>query len=318
MLALCALTPAAAGAATPAPAPAPVPEPTPTALPPDLVALEQKMAALQITSLRFTLTTKVIEQHPSREFAKLLQLFGLDSTVVGEETLSPPAANVTLGLFGQPFTFRIIGTTAYLYFRQLGPLDGGRPWIRLGPGGFGELLTVEGGSGAPKPHAAPLSAALGQPDYAQPPFTKLAATLAGATAVSELGPGLVDGGPVTRFVATLRPGQLESRTARRSRRIRRLPRLPAVHVRLPPPPPKPQLTLEVSFANSGMPVQIVLTEKLPGVTTTATVDFPAINFPLTIVAPTAAETISVAEFKALTAKQKRRRAARRKHHKSKQ
>jgi hypothetical protein len=313
MLAICAATPAAAEAATPTPTPAPAP----ASLPPDLVVLEQKMAVLQITSLRFTLTTKVIERHPSRDFAKLLQLFGLDSTITGEETLSPPAANVTLGLFGQPFTFRVIGTTAYLYFRQLGPLDGGRPWIRLGAGGFAELFTVEGSRGAPKPGAAPPSASFGQPAYAQPPFTKLAATLAGAAAVSELGPGLVDGAPVTRFVARLRPGQLESRTPRRLRRPRGLPRLPAVHVRLPPLP-KPQLTLEVSFASSGMPVQIVLTEKVPGVTTSVTVGFPAINFPLTIAAPTAAETISVTEFKALTAKEKHRLAARHRHHKSKQ
>ena len=85
-----------------------------------------------------------------------------------------------------------------------------------------------------------------------------------------------------------------------------------------PPPPKPKVTFEVSFASTGMPVRIVVTEKAPGFTTTATVDFPAVNFPLTIEPPAAAETITVAQLKSLEAKEKRRRAAQRKHRKSKQ
>jgi hypothetical protein len=298
------------------PAPTPAPPPAPTPLPPDLVALEQKTATLQITSLRFTVATKVTERHPSG-LSKLFKLLGLDSTIVGEETLAPPAANVTLGLFGVPFTFRIIGAASWVYFRQLAPLDGGRPWVRLGAGGLFELFTVGGEKGARAPRAAPLAPTLGQPDYAQPPFAKLAATLAGAAAVSELAPAVVDGVPVTSFLATLRPGQLESgravRTAprivtrRRSRRHIRLPLLP-----------QPTVTLEASFAGTGMPVRIVLTSKLPGFTTTGTVDFPAVNFPLTIEPPAAAETISAAELKSLEAKQKRHSAARHKHRKSKQ
>lgn len=313
MLAICAATPAAAEAATPTPTPAPAP----ASLPPDLVVLEQKMAVLQITSLRFTLTTKVIERHPSRDFAKLLQLFGLDSTITGEETLNPPAANVTLGLFSFPLTFRIIGTSSWVYIRQLAPIDGGRPWVRLGPGGFAELLTIEGG-GAPPHRGPPLAPSVGQPDFAQPPFAKLAATLAGASAVSELGAAVVDGVPVTRFLATLRPGQLESRhTVSRSRQVIAVHQATRPHA-LRRPAGKPKRTLEVAFASTGMPVRIVLTQKMPDLTTSATIDFPAVNFPLTITPPAAAETISVAELKALEAREKRRRAARHKHHKSKQ
>jgi hypothetical protein len=295
-------TPAAAEASTPAPTP----------LPPDLVTLEQKMAALQITSLRFTVATKITERHPSRDILKLLSLFGLDSKISGEATLVPPAASVTLGFFGQPLTFRIIGTTSYVYIRQLTANDGGRPWVRLGPGGLIELFTLGGGTGAHPPRAAPLPPTLGQPGYAQPPFAKLGSTLAGARAVSELGPAVVDGLPVTRFLAKLRPGQLESARALRRRR-----RIAGIHVRLLPPP-KPKLTLEVSFASSGLPVRIVLTEALPDERITATVDFPAVNFPLTIEPPAATETISIAELKALNAKEKRRRAASHKRHKSKQ
>jgi hypothetical protein len=286
-------------------------------LPPDLLALEQKAAALQITSLRFTVATKLTERHPVRNLDELFKAVGLDSMITGEETLNPPAANVTLGLFGVPLTFRIIGTSAWVYVRQLAPLDGGRPWVRLGPGGFAELVTIEG-AGAP-PHRGPsLAPSVGPPDFAQPPFAKLAATLAGASAVSELGAATVDGVPVTRFLATLRPGQLESRhTVSRSRQVI------AVHHATRPralrrPAAKPKLTLEVAFASTGMPVRIVLTQKMPDITTSATIDFPAVNFPLTITPPAAAETIGVAELKALEAKEKRRRAARHKHHKSKQ
>jgi hypothetical protein len=314
MLAICAGAPAAAQAATPVPTPERTPASTP--LPPDLVALEQKMAALQITSLRFAVATKVTERHPSR-LSKLLKLFGLGSTIVGEETLTPPAANVTLGLFGVSFTLRIIGAASWVYFRQLAGLDGRRPWVRLGPGGLFELFTVEDEKGPRTPRVAPLAPTLGQPDYAQPPFAKLAATLAGAAAVSELGPTVVDSVPVTSFLATLRPGQLESGRAVRTSPLIVIRGRSRRHVRLPPPP-KPTISLEVSFAATGMPVRLVLTEKLPGFTTTGTVDFPAVNFPLAIEPPAAAETISVAQLKALEAKQKRDRAARHKHHKSKQ
>jgi hypothetical protein len=286
-------------------------------LPPDLLALEQKAAALQITSLRFTVATKLTERHPVRKLDKPFKAVGLDSTITGEETLNPPAANVTLGLFGVPLTFRIIGTSSWVYVRQLAPLDGGRPWVRLGPGGFAELVTIEGG-GAPPHRGPPLAPSVGQPDFAQPPFAKLAATLAGASAVSELGAAIVDGVPVTRFLATLRPGQLESRHA-----VSRSRQVIAVHQGIRPralrrPAAKSKLTLEVAFASTGMPVRIVLTQKMPDITTSATIDFPAVNFPLTITSPAAAETISVAELKALEAKEKRRRAARHKHHKSKQ
>jgi hypothetical protein len=304
LAALCALAclPATALASTPAP----------VTLPPDLVALEQKLGELKLTSLRFSVVTKLSGRHVSRETRKFFELFGLGSQITGEETLSPEAGEVTLSLFGQRMTLRVIGSSAWVSFPALIAHDGGRRWIALGPGGLVELFTLEEPAAAPS-HPEPLKSTVGQPDYAEPPFTKLEQQLAGARELHELGPGTADGQSVTRFRARLRPAQLEAKKP--SPQLVRLRR--RLHL---PPPPTPKLTLEVAFAASGMPVRIVLAETLVGTTTTATVDFPAVNFPLTIEPPAAAETISIAELKTIAAEEKARARARtkRRHRKSKQ
>jgi len=284
---LASATPAAPASAAPvASAPASPP------LPSELVVLAQKMAALKITSLRFAVLVSVAERHRSPALNSLLALFGdAGSSVRGEETFEPAAANLTLGRFGTQLTFRVVGGAEFMYFKRLGRRDGGRPWIRLGPGGFGELLAIEGAESrtpAPPTHLEPTPAL---PSFARPPFTTLTDTLEHALTVRELAPAVLGGQPVSRFLATLRPGQLGS------------PAAPSGPV---PQPPPPQPTLEVCFAANGMPVRIVLALSVLGVKTTATVDFPAVNFPLAIEAPPPAETLSLAELRRLSAKKDRR------------
>ena len=306
--------PAGASGSTPPPSPnssstpletaAPIPEaPAQRVLPPDLVALEKKLGELKLTSLRFSLHTRFTGRGITRGERQILSLLTLGSTIAGEETLAPAAANITLSLFGQPLALRILGNASWLYFRRLAAHDGGRPWLKLGPGGLAELFTVEG-KGAPSPaHPKPLKPSIGQPAYAEPPFTKLVQALADAPELQELGPGTADGQAVTTFLATLRPGALgtqapphPSRPIRIGHRLLRLP-------------PEPRITLEVSLAASGMPVRLVLAESLLGVTTAQIIDFPAVNFPLTIAAPAPAETITLAQLRALEKESKRHRHA---------
>jgi hypothetical protein len=276
----------------------------PVTPPPDLVALEQKLGELKLTSLRFTIQTKLSGRHVSREVRQFFELFGLGAQINGEETLSPEAGEVTLTLFGERLTVRVIGSGGWVSFPALAAHDGGRRWIALGPGGLGELFTLEEPAAAPS-HPEPLKSTFGQPDYAEAPFTKLEQLLAGARELRELGPGTADGQPVTRFRARLRPAQLEQQEAPPSKQLLRERR--RLHL---PPPPTPTLTLGVAFAASGMPVRIVLAQTLSGTTTTATVDIPSVNFPLTIEAPAASETITIAELRTIAAEEKARRRAR--------
>lgn len=262
------------------------------------------MDELTITSLRFAVQKSFTERHPSHKLGQLLRLFGLNSQVSGEETLSPLAGNVKLSLFGQPLTLRLVGATVYLYLQKLAAVDGGRPWIRLGRGGLAELFTVNGHITPPPKSATKPN--IGEPTLAEPPFTGISKFLAGAREVRELGPGTVDDQPVTSFLATLNPSQLEPSASSRVRR-----RAPQKHPL--PHLPQPTATFEVSLAQNGLPVRSLLTEHIGEDTLATTVEIPAVNFPLVIEAPPTAQTISLTEFRKLA---KRAHKSRR-HRKSK-
>jgi len=249
-------------------------------LPPELVALEQHTSELKLTSLRFTLGESTIVPGGDHEVAKLLKLLGGDSTTTGEETLAPPAANVSLDFLGLRLTARIVTGVDYVYIAKLARLDHGRPWIRLGRGGLGELFTVNGHPAPIKKDATPPSSV---PTLAEPPFAALEKDLAGAREVHVVGPGTVDGQPVTSFVAVLEPSQLEGE---------KRPLLkPALAL--------PTTTLEVSFAQSGLPVRTIIRAQDSQFTDTETLEIPTVNFPLVIDAPPAARTIGIRAYQRL-------------------
>jgi hypothetical protein len=287
----------AALAAEGAPAPASGPPPatqTPALLPANLQALEQKMEELKITSMRFSALLSVAVPHKEHEVARFLKLLGVDSRISGEETISPPAGNVTFSLFGHPFKLRVVGGTTYLYLRSLARVDHGRPWVKLGPGGFFELFTVKGKSVKPPKTAPPK-----EPALAEPPFAGLRKALAGAAEVRELGAGTLYGQPVTNFLAILEPEQLKREHL-------------ASLSRLLPPRQPPTATLEVSLGQNGLPLRTVITEHEEQTTLSVTLDIPAINFPLVIEAPPAAQTISVAALRALGRRHRHRHSKRKK------
>jgi hypothetical protein len=293
-LGLLAVCPSAFASDQPASA-SPSPAPTqPAVLPPSLLALEQKMNELKITSLRFSVHTSiVIPGGGGGGIGKLLKVLGAsDSTTSGEVTVTPQAANISLGIFGKPFTVRVVDGTEYVYVHALASADHGRSWIRLGKGGLAELFTVNGHQVLKTKALAPET---GEPPLAEPPFAALQKDLAGAEEVRELEPATVYGQPATRFLAVLRPGQLQSESPVSATK-------PSSPTATPPVLSPPTTTLEVSLAQSGQPLQIVVKAEDSGTTTTGTLDIPAINFPLVIEAPPAAKTIGIAVFHRLAKK----------------
>jgi hypothetical protein len=265
----------------------------PAVLPPSLIVLEQKMDELKITSLSFSLHTSIVIPGGEGKVGKLLKVLGVsDSTTSGEVTVTPQAANISLGIFGKPFNVRVVGHTEYVYIHALAGADHGRPWLRLGKGGLAELFTVNGHQVLKTKASAPET---GEPPLVEPPFAALQKDLAGAEEVRELEPATVYGQPATRFLAVLRPGQLRSESPISATN-------PSPPTATPPVLSPPTTTLEVSLAQSGQPLQVVVKAEDAGTTTTGTLDIPAIDFPLVIEAPPAAKTIGIVAFRRLAKK----------------
>ena len=257
---------------------------TPASIPPSLQMLEQKMGELKVTSLRFSEKTSVTVPQGEGKILDLLKLL-LGGGVSGEETTSPPAGNVVLSFLGHPLRFREVGNDTYFYLRALASKDHGRPWVKLGPGGLSELITVNG-----KHVKAPKASKpkIGEPALAEPPFEGLRKALAGANEVHELGAGTVDGQPVTSFLAVLEPEQLKRE------------HLASAAARLGPSLLQPPTaTLEVSLAQNGLPVRMVITEHDQATVISTAVAIPAINFPLVIEPPPASQTITMRELRKL-------------------
>lgn len=240
------------------------------------------MSELQLSSMRFSLETTIVLPHlkgKAGKLLKLLKLLGGDSRISGEVTTAPAAGNLSLQLFGHKFVLRTVKGAAYLYNRKLAHADHGRPWLRLGPRGLDELIPVRAGAKTTKPTSI-------EPKLAEPPFTKLTELLNGAEEVRELGPGELDGQPVTRFLATLEPAQLRGKALASSAHAALAPRPPLT-------PPTLTATLEVALASNGVPVRTKIRAQSHRTSTTITLEIPAVNFPLVIEAPPAAKTISL-------------------------
>jgi hypothetical protein len=268
-----------------------------TSLPPELVALEQQMAQLQTNSERFAF----------QEELSLGELLGQGDPLIliiageGEASDSPPQASVVGGIFGLPEEHtRTIGETVYRYRRGAAEVDGGRPWVSaprasksaagLDPGGLLESDEA-GGQGT---------------------FSKLIAELNGGLSVEQSGPAIVDGQRTIEFDATLDPTpfveQLRAKSTTPKKPLKSLFELPSVDG--PKTPAKagapPSLELEVFIAPNGLPVRVRFTFSAEGATIAVRVDTLAINVPVHVTPPPAAQTITEAQLKQI----ERRRAAR--------
>jgi hypothetical protein len=272
-------------------------------LPPELTGLEQQMSQLKASSERFTLQ----EELSAGEFAGSQLPFSLVLDGRGEASDAPSEAWLEVGILGSVIAReRTIGDTEWVYEQRAEELDHGHPWVQrkrseaskesaLDPGGILEAQ------------------APGQ----QGTFSKLVEELNGAQSVVDSGPATVEDQRVTEFEASLNPAPLvaELEAQARAKEPERqplkslFPDLPAGSGSSPQSYPPPTLELEAFIAPDGLPVRIRVTLTYAGVTVTVRVDTLAINLPVDVTPPPAAQTISQQRLKQL----ERRRAARRRH-----
>lgn len=269
------------------------------AVPPDLAALEQQMAALQANSERFSFQAEL-------SFGNGLLGQGIPLVLLvagdGEASDTPPQAAFSSGLLGLAAEqVRVIGETTYRYRRTAASVDGGRPWVR-------SRNTSTGANGLD-----PGGLLEGDQSGKQGTFSKLIGLLNGALAITESGPVTVDDQRVVEFDATLDPApllaKLESHAKQPRHPLGSLVQIPSVggpNSKPRPPSPPPSLKLELFLAPSGLPVRARTTFTAEGTTVAVRVDTLAINVPVHVVAPPAGQTIDEATLKRL----ERRRAAR--------
>jgi hypothetical protein len=271
--------------------------------PPDLAALEQQMAQLQANSERFS-----FQEELSFGEGLLGKGIPLDLIVAGrgEASDSPPQASGEAGLFGlaaEPV--RVIGETTYRYERSAAHVDGGRPWVR---------------SHTKKTAGNPLepSGLAGGQGGRQGTFTKLIEQLDGALSIEESGPVTVDDQRVTEFDASLDPtpllAELQARSKAKTpqRPLNSLLHIPSVggSSHTGKPEPAPTLELELFIAPNGLPVRTRETLSVEGATIAVRIDTLAINVPVHVTPPPAAQTIDEAQLKRI----ERRDAARARAH----
>jgi hypothetical protein len=264
-------------------------------LPPDLVALEQQMAGLQANSERFLFQFEISAgEHPGQILPFVLLLTG-----AGESSDSPsPQASIAAGLLGaSPQQTRVIGNIVYRYQPQAAEIDGGRPWVS----GTHQLKSETQGL---DPSGVLESDVGGR----QGTFSKLIEQLNGAQSIVESGPVTVDDQRVTEFDAMLDPAPFMEKLRLQSKHplhpLGSLLEEPGRGGEKAPAEssPPPTLKLEAFIAPNGLPVRTRFTFTAEGTILAARVDTLAINVPVSVAAPPAAQTIGEAQLKAIEAR----------------
>ena len=240
----------------------------------ELPPLEQKMSELTVTSERVKAKVTVAGKRLPHALAGLREV---SMEASGEVSISPPAAVVTANVLGKSLTIRLVGETIYVEIPSLAARDGGRPWVKEHKRSAGKLF----GSGP----------GLGVEGSGKEPFKEEITLLRSSHDVRSLGTSTVDGQPVTGFAGTVDAHTLEQGQvpAKLRAKIRRL------HL-------KQTGAFEVFIAPTGLPVRTQLTLGIGGARVSVTADLLAINFPLVVQPPPAAETIDAAELEKLEAK----------------
>jgi hypothetical protein len=269
-------------------------------LPPELGALEQQMAQLQVNSERFTFQ----EELAFGEFSGTGIPFSLLLDGKGEGGDSPLQLTIEAGILGATgVRERVIGDTEWVFQQSAGELDGGRPWVRR------KRQEVKAGKGLD-----PGGILEGDESGEQGTFSKLIEELNGAQTLVDSGPVTVEDERVVEFDASLDPAPLIAQLEAEARAKKPQHPLESLFGELPGGGsngssesfPAPTLELEVFIAPNGLPVRTRATFTDAGDIVSIRVDTIAINVPVSVSAPPAHETIGEAKLKKL----ERRRAAR--------
>jgi hypothetical protein len=244
--------------------------PTPSvALPPELVALEQKMAQLRLNSERFSSVARgaiTVTNEANGKPEGPSKHISLNATELGEASVSPAEGELFIDSRTRP-TLIAIGSTVYQHERPTKQSHSHRPWVRsrnpeespatqLLPFYGGDPLEVDaGGSGS---------------------FARLINLLSTAVGpVSADGLSTVRGQGTTEFTATVEPLKL----------------LRGYTVEDLAPGHKPLTeTLHIFLTEAGLPIRVLTSIRSGEIKSDESMEIIAINVPLTVKPPPARET----------------------------
>jgi hypothetical protein len=254
-------------------------------VPPDLQALEQKMLALQVNSERFSVTLSIaVKPVVKGPIGGFKHIFGHASYVSetflsasGEVSLVPQEASTRVSFLGLQSNVRLIGTTLYVEEPFIKRLDGGRPWVEKRNQTLHKALD-EG----PSP---PGGVGSGSPGYGG-----LVETINAARGIREVGAATIDGQTTTAFNLSVDLTRLGTLSTHQRHTLAKVL--------------KPIATFELFIAEDGLPVRTraVLHARHDKGELITQSDILAINIPVTVQRPPAAQTISEATLKRLLAR----------------
>jgi hypothetical protein len=257
--------------------------------PPDLQALEPRMLALKPNTARFRLSvTAVAKPRVRGPIGGFNHIFGKASAVretlleaSGELSVNPPEASAQASFLGLSLNMRLIGTTMYIEEPFIKRIDGGRPWVEKRGATLHDAIGEDLGGGI---ESDPASG-----------FGGLVRLIGVARGIRELGPATIYGQATQGFRLSI--DLLHARKL--SRRQRRLVRKVI----------RPLATLELFIAQNGLPVRSRVTVHLRhGLgELIGQADIPAIEVPVSVQRPAAAETISERSLNRLLARKRSHR-----------
>jgi hypothetical protein len=266
-LLLAALLGASASSADAAPSVAPTPTPTPSvaSIPAAVQPLVAKIAAQQVNSERYSVTTHASGAETIKLRGDKRRKVRLSKTVsaTGEASLKPLVAKLYRHGDSGQLSSIAIGSKVYVYAPS--PKHKRRPWLALGLSGL-SAASLFPYHGLDDP-AIEVDAG-GTGTYAE--LIDLLATANGAVTVA--GTAIVDGQQTTELKATVRPLALIQGSKTETGELTE--------------------QLEAFVTEAGLPVRVAKSERFNSLSVTETTEILAVNVPVTAKAPPKSKTIS--------------------------
>jgi hypothetical protein len=249
-------------------------------VPPELTALEQKMAQIRFNSEHYRVTVEALTS-PSAlggmasvsEVAPREGAF-LGAIIAGQgvSSVAPPAGEFSIREGRKVLAqVRMTGGKLYKFDPSVYSYDGHRPWV---------ATTLRGSS---------LFGSSGLADGALPGsagnFLPLIALIEKAQKIEPLGPSIVDGVPVSGFGATLSVASLVTGPTA-SKQLAALNKVGITSA-----------LLEVFVSSGGLPIRVRTSFTGPSVQEAVVTDIVALEVPVAIQAPPARKTISKAALR---------------------